>query len=155
MWRLIITIAIITTAWNLSSIGYFQLLPVLDAGVGYNDAPIFYAVYYAAWTLLVAAIFRKSFLSWTPMDRPGLYLALVTAMALAFATYTILVIPELPSTTWTRSETPVEFFYATAWYFIPKSVEILFQQILVAALILSLHNYQMSLVTCPPRLPHS
>ena len=60
--------------------------------------------------------------------------------ALAFAAFAWLVVPRLPQTEWTQTVSPVEFFWATSWYFLPKSVEILFQQLLIAALVLALRD---------------
>jgi hypothetical protein len=52
-----------------------------------------------------------------------------------FAAY---VLPLLPTVNWTESWNPPELRVATANYFLPKSIEILFQQLLILALVLAL-----------------
>jgi len=146
MARLLATIATIVAVWGISSFGYFWAEPVLQVEVGYNDAPIFYSFYYGLWACLVFFIFRNTYLHWTSLDAPREYAPLIVLMALAFAGFALFVLPRLPTATWTRDETPVEFFWANSWYFLPKSLEILFQQLLIAALILALHDLKMSLI---------
>lgn len=147
MTRVLLTIVIVATAWSLSSYGYYWLGPVVGAEIGYNDAPVLFAVYYAAWALLVFLVFREPFRNWVNHQFQGDRVTLAMAMLLVFTIYALFVIPRLPASEWVRSETPVEFFYANAQYFLPKSVEILFQQILIAALILALHSLGLSLRT--------
>jgi hypothetical protein len=59
-----------------------------------------------------------------------------------FAAY---VLPLLPSPAWTESWSPPEIRVATSWYFLPKSIEILFQQLLIVALVLALSAQHYSL----------
>jgi hypothetical protein len=61
---------------------------------------------------------------------------------LLFAAY---VLPLLPPLNWTESWNPPDVRIATPWYFLPKSIEILFQQLLVVALVLTLSAQQYSL----------
>lgn len=146
MTRLWITIAIAVGAWSAASLGYFWLLPVLEAEIGYNDEPLFFALYYGLWAAVVFWVFKGCFYGWAKQAHLREDRILLPVMAVIFAGYVLFVLPRLPATVWTRSETPVEFFSATAWYFLPKSVEILFQQILLAALILALHALKLSLL---------
>jgi hypothetical protein len=44
----------------------------------------------------------------------------------------------LPPPAWTEPWSPPEVRVATPWYFLPKSIEILFQQLLIVALVLAL-----------------
>jgi hypothetical protein len=64
------------------------------------------------------------------------------AFCALFAAY---VLPSLPAITWTESWTPPEIRVATAWYFLPKSIEILFQQLLIIALVLALSAQRYTL----------
>jgi len=142
--RLAFTIAVIAGAWSLASLGYFRLLPVLGAEVGYNDAPVFFASYYAAWAAVIAAVFRAPFQRMAQEVSAG-HAAAVAAMVILFGGYALFLIPRLPATEWTYTQTPVEFFWANSWYFLPKSVEILFQQVLIAALVLALDALRLTL----------
>lgn len=143
--RFLTTVAVIVAAWSLSSLGFFQLSPVLDAQVGYNDAPLFFALYYGGWSLAVYLVFRRSFEQAGDLTFSTVRVAVLALMAIAFATFALFVLPHLPPMEWTRSNDPVEFFSATSWYFLPKTVEILFQQILIAALVLSLNELGLRL----------
>ncbi|MBI4225339.1 MAG: hypothetical protein HY617_03325 [Candidatus Sungbacteria bacterium] len=57
--------------------------------------------------------------------------------------------PKLPSIVWTESWNPPELMVANSWYFLPKSIEILLQQLLVAALVLafSARNYSIRAIS--------
>ena len=142
LWLTVVTIA---AAWGFSSLGYFRLEPILGAEVGYNDAPTVFALYYAAWSLAVFAVFRRTFRGGGDLTPEPLRLVAVGALVVVFAAFAVMVVPRLPETEWTRTNSPVEFFWATSWYFLPKSVEILFQQLLIAALVLGLRNMRLKL----------
>lgn len=135
-----LTVAAIAAAWSFSGFGYFRLEPVLGAEVGYNDAPVAFALYYAGWSVAVFLVFRGTFRDGADLTPEPLRLAAVAALIAAFLAFALLVVPRLPVSEWTRTNSPVEFFWATSWYFLPKSVEILFQQLLIAALVLALAN---------------
>jgi uncharacterized membrane protein YuzA (DUF378 family) len=143
--RLLVSVLIIAGAWSASSVGYFELLDVFGAEIGYRDAPWAYAVYYAGWVGLVLLVFRRSFRRWARQGTNPDYLAFGAVLALAFAFYALVILPRLPETEWTRTQEPVEFFWANAWYFLPKSVEILFQQVLIAELVLALSALRLPL----------
>ncbi|MCB1335106.1 MAG: hypothetical protein KDK26_16010 [Roseivivax sp.] len=135
--QVLTTAALVAGLWSLSSVGYYALSGAIGAHVGYNDAPVLFAAYYAAWSALAALLMR------TPLGllaaQPPRSLALGgLALAAAMLAYVVLALPLLPQTAWTRDNTPVEFFWATQWYFLPKTVEIAFQQILIAALVTSI-----------------
>ena len=131
--------------WSLSSLGYFWLSDVLGAEIGYNDAPLVFALYYGVFCLISAIVFRTLYRDLLA-DEATKYLLPVLAMAALFAGYTLLVLPRLPATVWSHDTAPVEFFWATPSYFLPKSVEILFQQLLVAALVLSINRLGVSML---------
>ena len=135
----------IAAAWGFSALGYFRLEPVLGVEVGYNDAPLAFALYYAAWSLAVFAVFRHSFRRAGDLTPQPLRLVAVLGLVVICAAFAVLVVPRLPQVEWTRTNSPVEFFWATSWYFLPKSVEILFQQLLIAALVLGLRDMRLKL----------
>jgi hypothetical protein len=143
--NLLVTVLVVAGAWSLSSVGYFGLQPVLLAEIGYNDAPITYSVYYSAWAAAVFMVFRRTFMQAADLSLEPERVAILAAMALVFAGFALFVLPRLPATTWTRDNSPVEFFWANSWYFLPKSLEILFQQLLIAALVLALNDLRLSI----------
>ena len=57
---------------------------------------------------------------------------------LGFALFVIYVLPLLPNVSELRAPSePPEFMFASAWYYLPKSADIAFQQTLAAGLILT------------------
>jgi hypothetical protein len=145
MQDLIATLLIIAGSWLTATFGYFWLEPFLRADVGYNDAPFAYAAYYAIWAMAVYLIFRQKFLAAADLRPDRVRIGIVTAMAISFATFALQVFPHLPEMVWTRTTMPVEFFWANSSYFLPKSAEILFQQILIAALIVTLNGLGLTI----------
>lgn len=143
--NLVLTVLAVAAAWSFSNFGYFRLEPVLGVEVGYNDAPVTFALYYAGWSLAVFLVFRQTYRARADLTPEPLRLFAVAALVAAFAAFALLVVPNLPVSEWTRTNSPVEFFWATSWYFLPKSVEILFQQLLIAALVLALRNQGLKL----------
>jgi hypothetical protein len=110
----------------------------------YNTASVAITLYYAFWVGVAIIVFWPlyrmwtSFAGWETFDN-RLASLLVWSLAfggsIAFATY---ILPALPQVIWTESWNPPEFIEATPWYFLPKSIDILFQQLLIVALVISL-----------------
>jgi hypothetical protein len=63
--------------------------------------------------------------------------SLAFAGCLLFAPYAL---PLLPSTNWREPWNLPEVALGTSWYFLPKSIDILFQQLLIVALVLWRRN---------------
>lgn len=125
-------------AWAASSTGYFWLEPLLGAQVGYNDAPLVYALYYGLWTGAVALAFRARYFTWISRRSPPQDWRLAIPLFALFAGFAALGLPRLPEAEWIYPGEPEEIVLATSVYFLPKSFEIAFQQVLVAALVLAL-----------------
>jgi hypothetical protein len=54
-------------------------------------------------------------------------------------------LPNLPPANWTANFEAPDLALATEWYFLPKSMDILFQQLLIAALVLALAGRNITL----------
>ncbi|HET7681484.1 MAG TPA: hypothetical protein VFK79_15275 [Xanthobacteraceae bacterium] len=137
------TVLAIAAAWISSDLGYYLLLPAVGIRPGYNIAPLTIGLYYAAWIAIAIVAFWPLYRSWKPFpDRMRAYVFLLASVA-AVAAFAIFALPRLPSIVWTESWDAPELMLANEWYFLPKSVEILFQQLLIAALVLALaaNNY--------------
>lgn len=147
LFNLITTVLVIAGAWTVSSLGYFQLENLLHAEIGYNDAPITYAVYYALWAAMVFLIFRHSFQKAGDLTMTSWRAGVVVVMIMAFSAFAFLILPRLPAMQWTRTQSPVEFFWANSWYFLPKTFEILFQQILIAAMVFAFSRMRLRTIT--------
>jgi hypothetical protein len=130
------TLLVVVALWTVSSKGYYALVDALGLESGYDGAPVLFTAYYLGWTLLAAWLFRSLFADVLKRDRlthEGLALLPILA---AFGLFAVYILPLLPSVSEVRAPSnPPEFMFATAWYYLPKSADILFQQVLVAALI--------------------
>jgi hypothetical protein len=141
--ELIWPLAQIAGIWTISDIGYF-LLPALGLQASYNAGSVAVTLYYAFWVGIAVITFWPLYGTWplygkwtTFENRLTSYIvwSLSFAGCILFAAY---VLPLLPSINWKESWNPPDVAVATPWYFLPKSIEILFQQLLIVALVLTL-----------------
>lgn len=146
-YRRVITTAIIAAlAWGLSSEGYYRISERLGLGIGYNEAPFLFTLYYGAWTALMVAIFHRGLRAWYRRFNPPRHRVAPLIPVALIAGFSLVLLPRLPSTEWTFGGTPPDLLSANSLYFLPKTVEILFQQVLITALILSLRARDASLM---------
>lgn len=125
------------TIWIVGDVGFYILLPMLDIDTSYSAAPIAIALYYAALTSIAVFTFWPLFRGWRPAENRAhiyLFLAAFFGVAVLFVSYAL---PLLPPIQWIESWNPPELMIATSWYFLPKSIEILLQQLLIAALVIA------------------
>jgi hypothetical protein len=148
---LLLTLMSIGAVWVASDIGYYFLLPALDQKSSYNDGPIAATLYYVFWVGLVVIVFWPQYARWSHHARWGTFKnRLVSALiwSTAFASsvaFIAYVLPALPQFDWRETWNPPELPLATPWYFLPKSIEILFQQLLIVALTIALASHKFSL----------
>ena len=131
--------------WLVSDLGYYFGLPALGVGTDYNRHPMPIATFYLFWSGLAAIVFWPLYSRWNsdgpwPTLRNRVLAALIWtttfAAALAFLHWGL---PALPQATWPEDlGQPPDLLMATPAYFFPKTVEILFQQLLVLAMVVSL-----------------
>lgn len=153
-----IPVALIGFIWVLSDLGYYFLLPRLGITGGYTDNSMPIALYYFYWVGLCVVIFTPLYSTWQEHSRWGAFENPILSAAVwtVFFVSTVLfvgyVIPALPPFVPPPGVHPPELPFADPWYFLPKSVDILFQQLLVAALVLSLASFGYSFrrisITC-------
>jgi hypothetical protein len=145
-----VTLVQIAALGIVSDIGYYLLLPWLGRHTSYSETPIAITLYYVFWIGVAVITFWPIYRTWprygswdTFENRLASYIVWSIAFvgSVLFAAY---VLPILPSINWKESWTP-EFVVATPWYFLPKSIEILFQQLLIVALVLALAAQNCSL----------
>ena len=131
--------------WLISDLGYYFGLPSLGVGMDYNLNPMPVATFYLFWSGLAAIVFWPLYSRWNA-DGPFPTLRNRVLAALIWtATFTVILVflhwglPALPKATWPPDMgEPPDLLIATPAYFFPKTVEIVFQQLLVLALIVSL-----------------
>ena len=134
--RMAPTLALVALLWSVSSWGYYALVSALALDVGYDDAPVLFAAYYLGWTIVAALLFRSVIAEQITQPRLLGHAVALTPVLLAFAGFVALVLPLLPAVSTFRAPAdPPEFMFASAWYYLPKSFDILFQQTLVAVII--------------------
>jgi hypothetical protein len=136
--RLWWSLTLIAGIWVISDIGYYFLLPLLGMKSGYNANSVAIALYYVFWIGIAVITFWDRYSRWTKFEnRLASYLiwSISFGGCTLFAAY---ILPLLPPTNWTQPWSPPDVAVATEWYFLPKSVDILFQQLLIVALVLSL-----------------
>ncbi len=140
------TLAVVAALWLASSQGYYALVGRLGLENGYDDAPLVFTAYYATWTAIALLWFRNALAA---RLAPGMVMADVRAMLpllVLFALFTALVLPGLPPVSaWLAPPNPPEFMFASGWYYLPKSADILFQQVLVASLIRTAASLRLGL----------
>lgn len=137
--------AAIAAFWLMSDLGYYAGLPALGIAPDYNAAPVAIAVYYLFWCGLAVIAFWPIYTLWS-REAPWPALAnrsvaalLWTGMFAAAAGYAVLLVPRLPPLDWPEALGPVpDVAAAGPLYFLPKTADIAFQQLLVLALVLAL-----------------
>lgn len=125
--------------WTLVSIGYYIILPILGFELSYNSAPIVIAIYYIVWAVISILYFWKLFSRWLIIDsRIWRYavLSLLCAEAIWILLYILTLFPALEGPLLTPY---TDIIFATPWYFLPKSTEVLVQQILITILVLEMY----------------
>lgn len=151
--RLLGTIIQIGVLWALSDLAYYLLLPQFGVKTSYNTGSLAVTLYYGFWVGIAVIAFWPIYANWSRYARWTTFENRLTSLivwSLAFGgciLFAAYILPLLPPVTWTESWNPPEVRVATPYYFLPKSVEILFQQLLVVALVLALSAERYSLRT--------
>jgi hypothetical protein len=124
------------------------MLPALGLQTNYSASSIAIAVYYALWVAIALVTFWGLYRGWWVAyeNRVSTHLALVLVFA-ALVLFPGYALPLLPPINWAEPWHPPEVVFATSWYFLPKSIEILFQQLLIAAVVVALSAQQYGLWT--------
>jgi len=148
--RAIFDIGLIAALWSISSIGYYDIKDWMRLSNGYLEAPFLYSAYYLGFTLAAVLLFWQRLQNWQPLAHGARPVIVVIGM---IAMFTILVLPALPEIDVSLAPSnPPEFMFAGAAYYIPKTVEILFQQVLILTIVLVFVSFgwpvfQISLLT--------
>lgn len=130
------TLFIVAALWMVSSQIYYTLVDALGLDSGYDGAPVLFTAYYLGWTAVAVWLFRALFADVLTPDRVAREGLALLPVLMAFGLFMIYVLPLLPNVSDIRApKNPPEFMFASAWYYLPKSADILFQQVLVAALV--------------------
>jgi hypothetical protein len=137
----------IASIWIISDVGYYIFLPALGFKGGFISNPFVITIYYLLWLSITVFTFWNIYREWKTIEgkRTSTYIFLLIGSA-AIVFYFTYVLPHFPAISWDKStKPPSELLLATPWYFLPKSIDILVQQLLVAAMVLSFSFQKFSL----------
>jgi hypothetical protein len=137
----------IASIWIISDIGYYTFLPALGFSGGFIANPFAITTYYLFWLAVTLFTFWNIYSEWKTIERRRIstyiFLLLGSAAVVLYFTY---MLPHFPAISWHNStKPPSELLLATPWYFLPKSIDILVQQLLVVAMVLSFSFQKLSL----------
>ncbi len=139
-------VASVAVFWLASSWGYYALADALGVDSGYDGAPVVFAAYYLTWTAVALFWFRRVLSHRLVRAMAVTDLWAMTPVLAVFALFIGIVLPSLPEVSvWRAPSNPPEFMFASGWYYLPKSADILFQQVLVASMILTAAKLRFSL----------
>ncbi|MCG3268550.1 hypothetical protein [Yoonia sp. I 8.24] len=136
--------------WVVSSQGYYLIKDSFAFEAGYDSAPILFTAYYLAWSAIALWSFRSLIAESVNPNTMTREAVILVSILGCFALFVIYGLPLLPNVSELRAPSePPDFMFASAWYYLPKSAEILFQQVLAAAIILTAGRagYRLSTIT--------
>jgi hypothetical protein len=143
-------VGVIAAFWASAIMGYYYLFPVLGYSLDYNLSPAPIALYFLVWSVISILYFWRLFSSWLTIDS---HIWLYAAQSLGFAAIIGVLVQSLsllPSLHGPLLAPYTDLLFVTPWYFVPKAVEVLMQQILITTLILELyarfHSYKGMLI---------
>ncbi|MFA6269873.1 MAG: hypothetical protein WC657_01520 [Candidatus Paceibacterota bacterium] len=137
----------IASIWLISDIGYYTFLPTLGFTGGFTANPFAITVYYLFWLAITVFTFWNIYREWETIEskRISTYIFLLVGSAVVVFYFTY-ILPNFPAISWDKViKPPSELLLATPWYFLPKSIDILMQQLLVVAMVLSFSFQKYSL----------
>lgn len=142
---LISILANIAALWIVAEIGYYIFLPALGFGGGYTANPIAITIYYLFWLFITVFAFWNIYNEWRMFGKrlATYFFTIIASAGVVF--YIAYILPLFPPITWANLKPPSELLIATPWYFLPKSIDILFQQLLVSAMVIAFAHQKFPL----------
>jgi hypothetical protein len=141
----------VAALWVLSDLGFYFLLPALGVTPDYSENGMAVALFYSYWIGLAVVLLWPVYATWEEharwptFQRPAVSALVWTLFYAGAVIFVGWVMPNLPPFESDGLTNPPDLPQADPWYFLPKSVDILFQQLLVVALVLSLTGAGQSL----------
>jgi hypothetical protein len=124
--------------WLLADAGYYFIFPALGLGLSYNTAPIAIAFYFLFWAGISIFSFWDILKRWLIVER-RIWVYVVWSLGSATLIWSLLYIfSRLPILIGLHLAPYTDILFASPWYFLPKSTEVLVQQILITVLVLEL-----------------
>lgn len=123
--------------WFVSDIGYYIALPTLGLKGGFSANPITITLYYLFWLVLTVFTFWNIYKEYDVVQNTWFSYFIITLGSALILLYLVYIFPLFPPITWVKNlQPPSELLSATPWYFLPKSIDILVQQLLVLAMVI-------------------
>lgn len=126
------------SVWIVSSILFYLVLPMWGINLSYNTAPIAISIFYAFWVGVAVIVFFDIYRRHLPTKGDVITEGLLSAVFAVFASLFLWLFSYTTAPHLLALEPVTDLLLATPWYFLPKSVEILFQQMLIAVLVFAL-----------------
>ncbi len=124
--------------WIVANAGFFVVFPLFGYEISYNASPITFSLYFLFWTAVSVSSFSDLFYALVPApSRIWLYgiVSLTCAALVWFLLYVLSLTPVLQGPNLAPYS---DILFASPWFFLPKSIEVLMQQTLIAALVYAL-----------------
>jgi hypothetical protein len=146
-WFIVMKVLVqIIFIWIASDLGYYILVSLLGAGSGYSKNPFILAVYYLCWVAFTVYTFFYFYKEWKVVEIRLSFFVSVFLGSIGIFLYITYILPIFPPIHWAVDWVPPsELLTASPWYFLPKSIEIGLQQLLIAAMILVFDKQHMSI----------
>ena len=128
----------IIAIWAVANGGSYIIPQFFGFSVSYNTSPGPLAMYFGFWVLFTLYYFWNIYRQWLRYDL-GIWVYVLLSVEISAAIggliYALSFLPILHGPLVSPYS---DLLFATPWYFLPKSMEILLQQLLVVALVLEL-----------------
>lgn len=135
---LYIVIGRIAGIWTIINIGYYLVIPSFGFDLSYNSSPFVISAYWLLWVFIIIFYFWDIYSRWLKIDSKIWFYVLQSLGAVSLFLILIYIFSELPNL---KSLTPSKYpdlLFASSLYFLPKSVEVLVQQLLITVLVADL-----------------
>ena len=134
------TLIKLTLIWFTASIGYYYIIPIFGFSNYYNVDPLVVSLYYIFFSTLTILYFRKDYFHKFHNIQFDVFLAIIATTIILTFIYSFTTLAQLKTLVKTEFlSSYIEILLANKWYFFPKAFEVLFQDILIAILILELY----------------
>lgn len=127
------------SVWALFNIGYYFVLPIFGVTLGYSNSPFIISLYYAAFAVITVAYFWRTYKEWFELDSTVLLYIALSILFSFIMWFLVAVFSLIPVTHVLGLGSYSDVVLATPSYFLPKSIEIFIQQMLVIVLVLELY----------------
>ena len=147
-YPLFVSVFQIASVWIVSSVGYEIFGIILGKDLSYTTDPLLIASYYLFWIFVSVSAFWNIYVKWHIVKNEVATYAAVLLILGFIASYIIYILPGAPIWKLSVGINPAsELLETSTWYFLPKSVEIILQQLLVYALVLSFYRSKYKIHT--------